>query len=251
MPGDAALTRAKAAYGIVGLIVAVVLLVILALVGLGVLWAVLIALVIGVAVAVSLYLVADNLALKALGATPLASGSEPRLENLVEGLAVAHGFRQPELFVVDDTAPNAAVIGRTPELARLVLTRGLIDRLERVELEGVLAHELMRVRTRQPFLNVTIATLIARPLGFAPGLAASLAGRMLDADTSVLTDAAGVRVTRYPPGLRAGLESIRTDGRVVAVNPRAYRHLWLDVPEGGVLEPAFSLDDRIAVLHEL
>jgi heat shock protein HtpX len=251
MPAAAALGRARAAYGAVGVLVGLVALFVGVLVGFGFLWALLVAILVGAACATGLYLSADALAMRALGAERIAPGSHPRLENVLEGLSVAHGFRQPELHLIDDAAPNAAVVGRTPRSSCLILTTGLLERLGRVELEGVLAHELMRIRTRQPFLDVTVATLIARPLGFAPGLSSSLARRVLDTDTLVLTDAAGAAITRYPPGLRGGLESIRSDGRVVKNNPRAYRHLWMDVPEGAVVEPAFSLDDRIAVLHEL
>lgn len=251
MPTGAALARARTAYTIIGAAIAAVLFVVLALVGLGVLWSLLIGVVLGAAAAWGIYVSADAIALKALGATPMPDGAYPRLENLLHGLTVANGFRDPALYVVDDAAPNAAAVGRTPRHSGLVVTTGLLDRLERVELEGVLAHELTRVRTRQTFLNVTAATLIGRPLGFAEGLAARLGGRLVGADAPVHTDLAGVGITRYPPGLTGALVSMRTDGRVVKTNPKAYRHLWLNVPEGPIVDLAFSLDDRIAVLQEL
>lgn len=251
MPTAAALSRARAAYGVVGGVIAVVVLVVGLLVGLGLVWSLLVALVLGGAIAAALYLGADAMALKALGAEPMAEGSRPRLENLLEGLTVAHGFRSPDVHLVQDSAPNAAVVGRSPSDASLVLTTGLLERLDRVELEGVLAHELMRIRTRQTVVNVSAATVGGRVLGFAPGLSRRVAGALLDTDAPVLTDFAGSGITRYPPGLCAALQSIHADGRTVATNPAAYRHLWLNPPGDAIAVQTFSIEDRIAVLQEL
>lgn len=251
MESSAATGRARAAYLVLAGLVATVVLVLGLIIGLGLIWAILIGLVVGLALSAAVYLTADSIALSALGARSLPEGTYPRLENLIDGLTVAHGFRTPALYVIDDAAPNAAVVGRSPRHSSLVLTTGLLERLQRVELEGVLAHELTRIRSGQTFVNVTVATLIGRPLGFAEGLATSLAGRLVSPDTPVLTDAAGAEITRYPPGLAGALVSMRQDGRVIKANPRAYRHLWLNVPGGTVVEQTFTLDDRIAVLQEL
>ena len=146
MADAAARTRAQVAHVLAGAVVAVVVFLVGLLVGLGLLWSALVALVVGAAAALVVYFTADAMALRALGASPIDPGTHPRLENLVEGLTVAHGFRQPDLFLVDDAAPNAAVIGRTPQTSKLIVTSGLLERLERVELEGVLAHELKHIR---------------------------------------------------------------------------------------------------------
>lgn len=251
MVSSAAIGRARAAYIALVVVVAAIISVVGLIAGLGLIWAILVGVVLGLAAGAAIYLTADSTAVNALGAQPLAEGTYPRLENLIDGLTVAHGFRSPALYVIDDAAPNAAVVGRTPQHSSLILTTGLLERLERVELEGVLAHELTRIRSRQNFVNVTVATLVGRPLGFAERLAASLAGHLVNPDTPVLTDVAGASITRYPPGLAGALVSMRKDGRVVKSNPRAYRHLWLNVPESPIIEQTFTLDDRIAVLQEL
>ena len=245
-----AVRRTAVAYGVLALAIAVVTYPIWAFT-IGFLWGVLISVVLGAAVAVVMHRRSAAAALGSLGARPLADGDHPRLDNLVEGLTVAHGFRVPDMYLVDDGAPNAAVLARTPREGALVVTSGLVERLDRVQLEAVLAHELMRVRRGEATVNLTVASLPGRLAGIAPGLA-SRAGRWIT-DGSVLVDAdlAVTDITRYPPGLESALESIRTDGRTVANNSRAHRHLWLNVPDDAVVASTFTLADRIAVLQEL
>lgn len=245
-----AVRRTAIAYGVLALVVAVVTYPIWAFT-IGFVWGVLISVVLGVAVAALVHRGSAASALRGLGARPLAEGEQPRLDNLVEGLTVAHGFRVPDVFVVDDGAPNAAVLARTPREGALVVTSGLLDRLDRVQLEAVLAHELMRVRRGEATVNLTVASLPARLAGILPGVAAWAGGRITDGSVLVDADLAVTDVTRYPPGLEGALESIRTDGRTVANNGRAYRHLWLNVPDDAVVASTFSLTDRIAVLQEL
>ncbi len=246
-----AVRRAAIAYACFAAVAAVVVAVILILIGLGVLWAVLIAVVVAGAVAWLVHVQADSAALRALGAQPAEVGSLPRLENLVEGLVVANGFRMPAIHVVDDAAPNAAAVGRTPKHSALVVTTGLLERLKRIELEGVVAHELSRIRARETLAGVTAGQLLGRFLGFAEGLSSNLAGHLLEPTATLRADLAGVEITRYPPGLAAALTSMRADGRVPTKNPRAYRHLWVNVPEGSLATQDFALADRIDVLQEL
>lgn len=246
-----AVRRAGAAYAIFAAVVAVVAAVVLALVGLGIFWSILVGVVAGLAAAAAVYMRADSLALSALGARPAAPGELPRLENLVESLVVANGFRMPQLYLVDDPVPNAAAIGRTPRHSALVVTTGLVERLRRIELEGVLAHELSRIRSRQSLSAVTAAQLAGRMLGFSERLSSAAARHLLDPSATVVSDMAGVSITRYPPGLAAALAAMRADGRHPERNHRAYRHLWINVPPDGLADHDFSVDDRIEVLHEL
>lgn len=245
-----AVRRTAIAYGVLATIVAVVTYPIWAFT-IGFLWAVLISLALGLGVAWWWHRQSAAAALRSLGARPLGEGEQPRVDNLVEGLTVAHGFRLPDLYLVEDSAPNAAVLARTPREGALVVTSGLVERLDRVQLEAVLAHELLRVRRGEATANLTVASLPARLAGIAPGVA-SWAGRAIT-DGAVLVDAdlAVAEVTRYPPGLEQALESIRADGRTIANNSRAHRHLWLNVPDDAVVDSTFSLADRIAVLQEL
>lgn len=253
LPGiePASARSAHVAFGVFGALIGVVVLVVGLIVGLGIWWSLLLAVLVGVGVAVMAYLRMDDVIIAKLGAVELAPGSQPRLENLVDGLCVANGFRSPKLMLIDDVAPNMAMVGRDPEHASLLVTSGLLDRLDRVELEAAVAHQLLRMRTRQTLMGGTVGVLIARPLGFAPGLASSLADRLLDSRALPELDLASVRLTRFPPGLSRALQSLRNDGREPTVNPEAFRHLWLNPPPGGVARQDFSLDERIDVLELL
>jgi heat shock protein HtpX len=88
----------------------------------------------------------DKVALAMTHAVPADPQTYARLYNLVEGLCIASGLPQPKLYVVDDPAPNAFATGRDPKHASLAVTSGLLDKMNRVELEGVLAHELSHVK---------------------------------------------------------------------------------------------------------
>ena len=245
-----AVRRTAVAYGVLGLVVAIVTYPIWALT-IGPLWGVLISIVLGALVAGVVHRTSDAAALRALDAAPLAEGRYPRLDNMVEGLTVAHGFRMPSMHVVEDAAPNAAVMSRTPRTGVLVLTTGLVERFDRVQLESVLAHELMRIRTGEAMANLTAAALPGRLAAVAPGPAARLAGMITDGSVVIEADMAATDITRYPPGLESALASIQADGRTVAHDSRAHRHLWLAVPADAVLTSTFDLGDRIAVLQEL
>lgn len=214
-------------------------------------WALALGVLLGAAVAGVAFLRGDQMALLALGAEPLEPGRYPQIDNIVEGLVVSNGFRMPALYVVEEAAPNAFVVGRTARHGALAVTTGLVESLRRIELEGVLAHELSRIRSGETRAAVTAATLVCRPLGFAGGLAETLAARLVDPAAGVRADLAGVSLTRYPPGLAAALARLDADGRTVARNPRAYRHLWIDPPDDAVVGAQFSISDRVEVLTEL
>jgi heat shock protein HtpX len=192
----------------------------------------------------------DRRLLDALGAEPLADSEQPRLVNMVDGLCVANGFRRPDLYVVDDTAPNMAVIGRHPTASALVITRGAIEQLGRIELEGSIAHELARMRSRAPLAEATVATL-GPIVGVVPPLRSMLVHHLLDPRTTVERDVEGVTLTRYPPGLARALEAIRADGRQPARSPHWMSHMWLVPPPDAPGDPEFDLEARIAVLDEL
>ncbi len=88
----------------------------------------------------------DKVALALTHAVPADPHTYARLYNLVEGLCIASGLPQPKLYVVNDPAPNAFATGRDPKHASLAVTSGLLEKMNRVELEGVLAHELSHVK---------------------------------------------------------------------------------------------------------
>ena len=92
------------------------------------------------------YWKSDSIALAVSRARPADEQQYARLHNLVEGLCIASGLPKPRLYVIDDDAPNAFATGRNPSHAAIAVTTGLLDKMNRVELEGVLAHELSHVK---------------------------------------------------------------------------------------------------------
>ena len=101
-----------------------------------------IALVVAIASAWAAYWKSDAIALQMSRAVPADAHTYARLHNLVEGLCIASGLPKPRIYVIDDAAPNAFATGRNPKHAAIAVTTGLLDMMTRVELEGVLAHEL-------------------------------------------------------------------------------------------------------------
>jgi heat shock protein HtpX len=195
---------------------------------------------------------AEQAALGGLVAREADPVADARLHNLTEGLCATIGLDKPALLVVDSPAANAAALGRDQRATRLLVTRGLVDALERVELEGVLARELRRVKNGQ----VAVATLAVAAVPLAQRVAPlrhRLAPVLSSVDEVFLDDRGTVDVTRYPPGLAAALARIEAVGSAVAGAPAAGAHLWLVAPapppSGAGGTPPLS--ERIAALREL
>jgi heat shock protein HtpX len=106
------------------------------------------------------YAYGDQLVLRASRARPVTHEEEPRLHNIVEGIALAAGLAKPKVYVVPEKAPNAFATGRDPEHSSIAVTQGLLDMMNRVELEGVIAHEMSHVRDRDILLGTIVATLV-------------------------------------------------------------------------------------------
>lgn len=203
----------------------------------------LLGLVVGVAVMVLLERRAPEAALRSLGAKPIPEGAEPRLESLVESVCASHGISEPKLYLVESRAPDAAVAGNSSD-TRLIVTTGALRQLDRLELEAVVAREL--VQFGSGIHAATVLTAVA-PL-YGP-LAARIRSRVLDDRRLARVDIDGVQLTRYPPALAAAFEkAAASDG--VPDRP-ASRHLWLVGPQGvsGAVQPA--LTQRIDTLREL
>lgn len=229
---------------------------------------VVIAIVVASAMAIGSYWKSDAVALRMAHARPAPVEEFARLHNLVEGLCIASGLPKPRLYVVEDPAPNAFATGRNPEHAAVAVTTGLLEQMNRVELEGVLAHELSHVKNYDILvmtLTVTMVGIVAlladmgmrfmwfggvgrrssrdnRSSGSGPLLLvailflvlAPLATRILQAAIGrrreSLADISAVEMTRYPPGLVSALEKLRDDSAVVASGSRATAHLWIEEP---------------------
>lgn len=235
--------------GTVGVVVWLVLWLLVA----GLVWSLLIGVAAAASLAACIYLGSDSWVLRRVGARPVTAADEPRLANLVEGLCVARGFAEPDLLVLDEDAPNALVVGRSPRHSALVVTSGLLDQLNRIELEGVIAHELSRIATHDTLLEVPAAVVVGIPLGVAPELRRRMLRKVIGHQRDVRADLEGVSLTRYPPGLVAALSRIRDHGGLPAAASGPIGHLWLSPPAdlAGDDGLRFTLDDRIAVLQEL
>jgi heat shock protein HtpX len=194
-------------------------------------------------------------ALRLGGAVEADPVTYARLHNLVEGLCIASGLPKPQIYVIDDVAPNAFATGRSPKHATVAVTTGLLDLLDRVELEGVLAHELSHIKNH----DILVATLAVTMVGL---VTPQLVPFAVDRRREPLADVSAVEMTRYPPGLISALEKLRRDSTAVAASSRAIAHLWIEAPsarpdEGEGTERTATasthppIEERIAALREL
>ena len=165
---------------------------------------------------------------------PVATPSWPAAENLVDGLCATMGLESPDILVIDEWSRQALALGRQSGAAVLVVTSGLLESLDPVYLEGVLAHELVHVK-RADIAPATMAAAMLLPVApFFPvsGLVHALAGR----GREFRTDRLAVAVTRFPPGLRDALvahgRGPRTPGPVTARPTRGLTHHALAVDGG-------------------
>ncbi len=212
------------------------------------------------------YYNSDKIALSMSRAKPADESEYVQLHNLVDGLCIAAGMPKPRLFVVQDEAPNAFATGRDPEHAAVAVTTGLLEKLTRDELEGVLAHELAHVKNRDTLVMTIAVTLVGvivlladwmiRAMWWGGGrrdndsgggagailavvgivllIVAPLIAQLLQFAVSrqreFLADADGVFLTRYPDGLISALEKLKADQTVVHSGSRATAHLWIESP---------------------
>ena len=230
-----------------------------------------IALVFSGALAFASYWKADTVALAVSRAHPADPAEYRRLYNLVEGLTIASGLPMPRIYIVDDEAPNAFATGRNPRHAAIAVTTGLLEKMNRVELEGVLAHELSHIKNYDILVSTIAVTLVGsvvllsdialrtmfwnggrvrrdgdrndgnNPLaifGIIFIFLAPLLGKAMQAAISrrreALADASAVQMTRYPPGLISALEKLLADTTVTHSASKATAHLWIEQPMSGV-----------------
>jgi heat shock protein HtpX len=197
--------------------------------------------------------------LAGLGAHPADPDTHARLVNLVEGLSVSGGIATPSLHVVDDTGANLMVLGVDDRHAHLVVTTGLLDHLERIELEGVLARAVTQIRRGDLAASTTAvevltaggagSALLARPV---VGVLAGRLERAVSPDDDVLLDRDAVVLTRYPPGLCAALRKLDTVSTQVHRPVGATAGLWLADPSGAASDSSRpTLADRADALELL
>jgi heat shock protein HtpX len=222
----------------------------------------------------------EPLARRLIDARPADPVRHARLFNLVEALCVNAGVPPPGLYVVADAGLNALTVGRTPRHATLVVTEGLLEGLNRVELEAVLAHELAHIKSDDILISTVsvalfgilgtparaagkggagaIAGYVLLPLSAAAGFGLQL---VVGRHREEVADLNAVGLTRYPPALVAALEKMQERGTLVR-SGQATAHLWLGDPVGPaptdrlawlsrLFETHPSLEVRIEALREL
>lgn len=242
------------------------------LVGYGV-FGTLVALVFSGSMAAVSYWKADAIALRMSRAVPADPEEYRRLHNLVEGLCIASGLPKPAVYVVHDPAPNAFATGRDPKHAAIAVTTGLLEKMNRVELEGVLAHELSHIRNYDILVSTLAVTLVGsialltdlalrmmwwnggrvrrsgdnndsgNPLailGIVLLIFSPIIARLMQAAVSrrreTLADISACQMTRYPPGLISALEKLRDDSTVTHSASTATAHMWIEQPMSGVAD---------------
>ena len=213
------------------------------------------------------YYAGDRMVLAASRAREVTHDEVPQLFNVVEEMAIASGLPMPKVYIIEDSAPNAFATGRDPEHASVAVTSGLLEKLNRDELQGVIAHEMAHVGNfdiRYAMLvgilvgtTVLISDFFLRGLWFGGGrggrregggqaqlimiivavvlaVLAPIFARLLQLSISrqreYLADATAVRLTRNPKGLADALQKISGDTEVLEVANRATAHLYIVNP---------------------
>jgi heat shock protein HtpX len=210
------------------------------------------------------YYYSDRLVLSISGARQAPREEFPHLYNIVEGLAIAAGVPAPHLYIINDDAPNAFATGRDPQHAAIAVTTGLIHKLDRLELEGVIAHEIAHVQNYDIRLSTIAVVLVGVVVllsdwflrsmrwgrrrggrdgggagavvlvGLALAIVAPLLAQLLRVAISrhreYLADASGAMLTRYPEGLASALEKISADPDPLEAANKATAHLYIINP---------------------
>ncbi|HZB83856.1 MAG TPA: M48 family metallopeptidase [Rubrobacteraceae bacterium] len=224
------------------------------------------ALVVGIISGLATYYGGDRMVLAASHAREVTHDEAPVLFNVIEEMTIAAGLPMPKVYIIDDTAPNAFATGRDPEHASVAVTSGLLEKLNRDELQGVIAHEMSHVGNfdiRYAMLvgilvgtTVLISDFFLRGLWFGGGrrreggggqaqlimmaiaivlaILAPIFARLLQLSISrqreYLADASAVQLTRNPKALADALQKISGDQEVLEVANRATAHLYIVNP---------------------
>lgn len=215
------------------------------------------------------YWYSDKIVLKMTRAKPIKKEDNPELYRIVENLCITAGIPLPKIYILPESQPNAFATGRDEKHAVVAVTKGLLDKLERVELEGVIAHELSHIKNRDILLGTIIVILagiialvshwflrisfwgglggrrssrdssgvILLILGLVAAILAPIAATLIRLAISrkreFLSDASGALLTRYPEGLARALEKISADSAPMKVANNATSHLFISSPFKG------------------
>ncbi len=230
------------------------------------------------------YWFSDKLVIKMSGARPVTHQEFPDLWNSLENLSITAGLPMPKLYIITDPSPNAFATGRNPEHSAVAVTTGLLQILDKAELEGVLAHELSHIGNRDMLVATVVVVLVGfiailsdifiRSAQFGGGrdrdagkvqLVAFLAGIILalfapliaklihlaiSRKREFLADASGALLTRYPEGLASALQKIGGYVGPMRHANHATAHLFISDPfDKEDRKSFFSKIDKIFMTH--
>ncbi|RJQ07073.1 MAG: zinc metalloprotease HtpX [Bacillota bacterium] len=227
------------------------------------------AVIIAIAATWASYYFSDRIVLGISRARPVDKNELPYLVNITEAVAIGAGVPVPELYIIEDTAPNAFATGRNPRNSVVCVTRGLVQKLNREELEGVIAHEVAHIRNYDILLATVAVTMVGIVallsdwmlrfswrsgrrrsrshgsggdaagavlllIGLIVAILAPLVAQLLRFSLSrrreFQADATAVQITRYPPGLANALRKIAADPEPLEVANKATAHLYIYNP---------------------
>jgi heat shock protein HtpX len=230
--------------------------------------ALILAVIIAVVMTFGSYYASDKIVLAISRAKPVEKKDYPYLYNVVEGLAIAGGLPKPRCYIIDDTAPNAFASGRNPKNSVIVVTKGLLQKLNRAELEGVIAHEMAHIKNYDVLvmtLTVVMAGVVVLlsdwilhsfiwgggkrrssskksgnagailvVVGLAMAILSPLIAQLIRLAVSrkreFLADANGAFLSRYPPGLASALKKLDADKEPLEAANKATAHLYIVNP---------------------
>lgn len=211
------------------------------------------------------YYYSDKMILGMSNASQIEKSDNPNLYRIVENLCIGIGLPLPKIYIIDDSAPNAFATGRDPKHAVICVTKGLLEKLNKSELEGVISHELSHVRNYDIRLMSVVVILVGlvalladfflrslwyggarkeRERSNAQGIflligivlailspvIATLIQLAISRKREFLADASGALITRFPEGLASALEKIAKDKEALEVANNATAHLYIENP---------------------
>lgn len=236
------------------------------------------------------YYSSDSLVVRMTGARIIQESDNPNLFNLINEVTIASGLSMPKVAIVVDSAPNAFATGRDPDHALIAFTTGILEVMDRDQLQGVVAHEMSHVANRDTLVSAIAATTagaiallsdflmrmmwfggrrddrdsnsnpIALVISLVVMILAPLAALLLRSAISrrreSLADATAVSFTRNPAGLRSALEVLASDSTVVKARSNAVAHVWIESPlDSSSVSKLFAthppLQERIATLRAM
>ncbi|MES2409775.1 MAG: M48 family metallopeptidase [Patescibacteria group bacterium] len=224
------------------------------------------AVILSVVMNIGSYWFSDKIALSVSGAHEIQMKDNPELWRIVENISITAGLPMPRLYIISDASPNAFATGRNKNHSAIAVTTGLLERLNKTELEGVIAHEFAHIGNRDILLQSVIVVLVGliqifadwmirisfygggsrdrennNPImgiiGFALLILSPIIAIIIQLAVSrqreFLADATGALITRYPEGLASALEKISDYHRPMVRVNKATAHMFISTPLGG------------------